>query len=353
MMRVGFLLFFLSCTLSAKPSFIPATPDFSGRYGIQGQALCHTAKNTLAYLAKGQAYDPLVIHEGKAVKIPLAKIKATLQFVCTHQQQLNDPAFLQKHFRFIRWYPDQEQSRQVKGKPLLAHLPHDRILMTKYYVHRALASATWRPDKPYPLYGLPKDEQHLTVEQASKQSALLRFRYGKQAILKGALQQKDVPVLGYFSREDIEAALMEGTIVADFGPLSGEKTFNVHRCNEVPYDKNKTPYSQERYWYFKEVDGVKGYGKDADHKITVMPQVTFAADLAQLGLGKLLFIQYKDKAQKTVSQLGLLADTGGAFTNNLYQVDYLAGSYFGLHEYQQAARHLPDYVAAYFMVLKD
>ena len=49
----------------------------------------------------------------------------------------------------------------------------------------------------------------------------------------------------------------------------------------------------------------------------------------------------------------ILADTGGVFTDNLYQVDYLMGTYQGKSAYIQAARHFPDYVNAYFMVLKE
>jgi hypothetical protein len=127
----------------------------------------------------------------------------------------------------------------------------------------------------------------------------------------------------------------------------------VHRCNNIAYDKRKAPYAQERYWYFKQVDGIKGYGKDAEHKITVAPAVTFAADLDQLGLGKLLLIQYKSASGSLISQAGVLADTGGAFANNLYQVDYLAGSFSGKTNYLKATRHLPDYLHAYFMILKD
>lgn len=338
----------------AQPQFIASPPAFSGHYEINGAELCATAKSTLAYLNKGQAYDPEVIHDGKVIKIPLAKIKATLQFICAHQTQLNDPSFLKQHFEFIRWYPDTKQAQRLAvNKPLLKNLPANQILMTKYYVHLAKASTKKQGDKLYPLYGLPMDEQQLSLEEANKKPHLTRFQYGKQAILKGALDSKAVPILGYLTRDDLEAALLQGTVVADFGPTLGKKIFNVHRCNNIAYDKQKNPYLQERYWYFKQVDGIKGYGKDAEHKITVNPTVTFAADLPQLGLGKLLLIQYSNRSQQNITKAGILADTGGAFANNLYQVDYLAGSYSGKTTCLQATRHLPDYVQAYFMVLKD
>ena len=62
--------------------------------------------------------------------------------------------------------------------------------------------------------------------------------------------------------------------------------------------------------------------------------------------------QYKDKSGKTVNRMVILADTGGAFTNNLYQVDYLSGAYPSKEACYRATAGLPDYVTAYFMVLK-
>lgn len=337
----------------AAPHFSSDSPLPDARYEINGPALCATAKETLAYLDKGVDYDPQVIHSGKAFPVSLWRVKATLQFICQHQTQLNDPAFVKKHFDFIRWQPDVDHAKRFSSnKPLLKNLPKERLLMTKYYVHLSNASLKPTPTTPYALYALPKDEQFMTMEQANSKPSLVRFQYGKQAILKGALKGKDVPVLAYVSRDDLESALMQGTIIADFGGHLGQKTFNVHRNNNVLYDKLKPPYEQERYWYFKPVDGVKGYGKDADHKITVNTEVTFAADLVQLGLGKLLMVQYLDKKKNLVTRMGVLADTGGAFTDNLYQVDFLAGSYHGKNAYRQATRDLPDYVHAYLMVIK-
>jgi membrane-bound lytic murein transglycosylase len=349
--KLLFLSIFLMQHLIAAPRFVASSPDFQGDYRLDSAALCATAKQTVAYLNKGASYDPQVIHDGKALSIPLTRMKATLLFICQNQAKMNDPAFIKQHFEFIRWYPDVSHAKTLAtNKSLLRHLPDDRILMTKYYVHLAKASAKQSAQKPYALYGLPADEQSLTLEEAEIHPELLRFHYGKQAILAGALKNKSVPELAYLSRDDLESALLQGTVVADFG--GAKKTFNVHRNNNIAYNRTKNPYQQERYWYFKQVDGIKGYGKDADHKITVNPEVTFAADLNQFGLGKLLLIQYRDPSGTTISKAGIFADTGGAFADNLYQVDYLAGSYAGREAFSKATRTLPDYVAAYFMVLK-
>lgn len=350
---IGFSLLSLSLVYAA-PKFISATPAGNAKYDINGVALCVTAKHTLAYINHGAAYDPLVIHSGHVLPIDIRRIKATLMFICQHQTQLNDPQFLRQHFEFIHWLPDTEHAKHFSAnKPLLKNQPHDRVLMTKYYVHLAKASTVPTARTPYALYALPADEQNLTFEQANLRPDLIRFQYGKQAILAGALNGKAVPKLAYLNRDDLESALLQGTLVADFGNEMGRKIFNVHRSNNIPYDRLKPPYAQERYWYFKQVDGIKGYGKDSDHKITVNPEVTFAADLAQFGLGKLLMIQYPDQSGMLISKAGILADTGGAFADNLYQVDYLAGVYQGKEAYFHATRHLPDYVDAYFMILKQ
>ena len=343
----------LSVNAFSSPVFSKAIPLAAARYEINGPALCATAKHTLAYLNKGTNYDPQVIHPGKVLPISLSRIKATLRFICVNQGKLNDPLFVKKNFDFIRWQPDIHHAKRFSiNKPLLKKLPQDRILMTKYYVHLAKASLKPTVKMPYAIYGIPKDEQTLTFEQAKVKPHLIRFHYGKQAILAGALDAEDVPKLAYVSRDDLESALMQGTIVADFGGIIGHKIFNVHRNNDIEYDRVKPPYEQERYWYFKQVDGIKGYGKDSEHKITIHNGVTFAADLTQFGLGKLLMVQYPGKSGVVVTQAGILADTGGAFTDNLYQVDFLAGAYQGKAAYVQATRHLPNYVNAYFMVLK-
>lgn len=353
-LAILFLVLLFSYQTWAAPNFIVSQPAFYGVYDIKSSELCDTAEHTLAYLNKGKNYDPLVIHDGKIIKISLDRIKRTLKFICQNQKKLNDPAFVKQHFDFIRWYPDLQKAKQLSAnKPLLQNIPKDKVLMTKYFVHLAKASTKPTSAMPYALYALPDDEKNLTLEEANNKPELTRFKYGKQAILSGALKKQPITKLAYLSRDDLEAALLQGTLVADFGPTIGKKIFNVHRCNNIAYDRTKSPYEQERFWYFKEVDGIKGYGKDAEYKITINPNATFAADLAQFGLGKLLMIQYQDKSENKVTRMGIFADTGGAFNTNLYQIDYLAGSFPGQGALYKATRNLPDYVDAYFMVLKQ
>ena len=68
-------------------------------------------------------------------------------------------------------------------------------------------------------------------------------------------------------------------------------------------------------------------------------------------MGKLFLVNYHT-GDKAVNQLGVLADQGGAFDNNLFQLDLLKGSYYGWTDYYQDNKHLPDYVNAWLLIAK-
>ncbi|MDP4983278.1 hypothetical protein [Pseudoalteromonas tunicata] len=355
------VLLFFSVSSFAR-LFEPQLPTQALTINTNTEKLCQVAASTSAYLQRGFEYDPNVNHANalKQFGVSSDRIKATLDFICQITQEdkarnqasrLNSFAFIEQHFEFIRWYPDGENAQRFAAKkPLLANLPNDRLLMTKYYVHLAKGHSTPSVDFPHALYALPFDESDLTLEQANEQPGLTRFQFGKQAILQQPLSADIAKPLVYLSRSDLESALLQGTVVVDSDET--QTVYNVHRNNAIAYDRNLKPEQQQRYWYFKQVEGILGYGKDAEFKITVQPEVTFAGDLYQLGLGHLLLSQFNFK-QHQEYRLGILADTGGAFDDNLYQLDYLAGSYHGFAEYAAANRHLPDYINVWFMVLKQ
>lgn len=344
---------------------------------FSAEDLCSVATETQNYLSLGRQYDPYANHSGifKTFGISLYRVKKTLDFICqvsledsqkNQSSRLQDPAFLQAHFDIIRWKADQQQARQFEQqKTLLKRLPKDKILLTKYYIKKAEGSLTPTTAKPFALYALPHDEKDLSLQQAQQQkSQLTRFNFTKQDILNGALDKKHLAKpLVYLSREALEDTLMQGTVLVEYAntdnPLSAKQTmvksfFNVHRNNNHAYDRNISKEEQKRYWYFKKTPGVMGYGKDANHKITVQPQVTVAGDLALLGLGKLILITTQSAEQKTPQhRLAILADTGGAFENNRYQLDFLSGFYTGWKDYHQHWKILPDYAEARILILKE
>jgi len=359
-----FALYPLSA-VQASAKFTPQQPQFvAGQWPDRSADLCQVATETLKYIDKGQSYDPVAIHGGKipGATVPVADIRTTLLYICQianedlaagRKSRLTDPNFVRQHFSFVRWMPDQAGAAKLaKNKPLLQKLPADKILQTKYFVKIADGSAVKTAEKNQALYGLPFDEAKLdlaTADALGKQ--ITRFQLGKQDIVRGALEKTPLraPVLFWLSREGLEGALLQGTAVVPSG--QGYRYYNVHRTNGIPYDRSKTPEQQQRYWYFKEVKSVLGYGKDADYKIPIKPEVTVAGDIPQLGLGKLILLATPESGVMHY-RLTILADTGGAFANNLFQLDWLSGYYRGWPDYFAANKHRGDYSQAYLLLKK-
>jgi len=328
---------------------------------LSSQDLCDVAAGTKAYLNKGQAYDSFANHAGisEAFGGDLARVKATLSFICKINQEdktakrpsrLHNIDFINQHFDQVRWRPDQAQSVKFSHKkPLLENMPADKLLLTKYYIKKATGSLTKSNKTPHALYQVPYDEESLTLEQADeKKVTITRYKYTKQQVLTGVLDKQHLakPMI-WLSRDDLEDTLMQGTVMIegeDGKPLS---FYNVHRNNGIGYDRNLKKEQQGRYWYFKQTDSVLGYGKDASYKIPIKPLVTVAGDLAHLGLGKLIMLSHNSE-----HRLVVLADTGGAFENNQYQLDYLGGYFYNWQDYIKTYRHFPDYVEARILLLK-
>jgi len=324
------------------------------------QQLCEVADGTNQYLNKGAAYDPTAIHAGVVANFgaDLARVQRTLTFICAtvnqdvaqgRESRLSDPAFIAQHFEMIRWRPNKQQSRQFEhNKPLLQRIPDDQILLTKYYIKKASGSAQQTAKTPHALYAIPHDEQQLTLEQAdAKQETITRYRYTKHQVLSGVLDKKSLATpLVWLSRDDLEDTLMQGTVMIEG---ADKPTFyNVHRNNGIGYKRDLKKRQQQRYWYFKQTNSVLGYGKDANYKIPIYPHATVAGDLEHLGLGKLIMLTYNGQSRLTV-----LADTGGAFANNQYQLDYLGGYFYHWDDYIKTYRTFPDYFEARILLLKD
>lgn len=343
-------------------------PHFSNNVRIDAAKLCDVASNTLNYINE-HADDSYAVHDGEVVgaSANLTRVKSTLRFICkVHQEdkatgrdsRLNDPAFLTQHFEFIRWYPDKttaskvakKSTNQTKAK-LLNQIPQDEIFLTKYYTKLLTGSAVQTSEYSQALYALPFDEQGLTPEQAQeKQHSLTRFKYTRQDIINGALlKNKLAKPLVWITEEALHDVLLQGTGVLQVGDKT--RYFNVHRNNGIAYDYHIGKREQARYWYFAEVPSIMGYGKTIHEKVALAPHVSVAGNVKQLGLGKLFLFDYQTQG-KGVSQLAILADEGGAFDNNLFQLDLLVDSYHGWSDYHKANKHLPDYVKAWILVAK-
>ncbi len=346
---------------------LETSPNIGQMQLFKSSDLCTVANNTQLYIRNNKDKVVSQIKQFNQLDITLAKVENTLNFICQtyrfdvrNQQnsRLHDAQFLTDNFNFYRWYPDtntattiSKKSTNAKKNSLLTGIPTDKLFITKYYTKRLTASPVKTEVYNQALYQLPADEQGLSLEQAELQkSSLTRFKYTRQDVIGGALNNHNLAKpLVWLSEESLHDVLLQGTGVLE---VDGKiRYFNVHRNNGISYDYSIGKTDQARYWYFAEVPSIMGYGSEIESKIEIKAQVTFAGNVEQLGLGKLFMINYPLNG-RSVSQMGILADTGGAFDNNLFQLDFLVDSYFGWTDYHQANKHLPDYATTWLMLKK-
>jgi hypothetical protein len=299
--------------------------------------------STRKYFKNRLDRDPDLQREGilgtQGVKV--ADIVKTLDFMVLTLKQdikakrsirLQDPKFLNTNFRSIQWTAFNPTETDEK-----------RLRMTKYAVFTHPGSRTPTKEFHAGLYALKPDTDVDAI----------RLKYTKQDVLKNIYEPKGVEFgavepLAYLDREGLESALMEGTVLIKFTDGTS-KFFNVDRNNNIPYVKGLTPTEQKRYWYFKPVNAIKGYGGSIQTKISLKPGVTFAGDVLNIGLGRIVVTE-NSIAGKPQLHMGVIADTGGAFLPNLHQLDFLAGVFDSKEDFAAYTRKLPEYTKAYILV---
>ena len=355
--------------VQAAPNFKKEqSPKLAETLTIDAKALCDVAHHTAQYI-DAHPEDNYAVHDGKVanLNISLSKTKQALAFICrTYQEdvtagrdsRLKNPTFIAQHFDFIRWYPDtlkaqnvaQKSKNEVKSR-LLNNIPQDQLFLTKYYAKQIIGSAHKTEQYSQALYALPMDEQGLSKEQAlARQDELTRFKYTRQQIIEGVLLEKGLAEpLVWLTEEALHDVLLQGTGVLKIDGKT--RYFNVHRNNGIAYDYHLGKREQARYWYFAEVPSVLGYGKTIEEKIPLANHVALAGNVEQLGIGRLFMLNYPVNG-KQHSHMAVLADEGGAFDDNLFQLDWLVGSYYGWKDYYQANKHIPDYADVWMLVLK-
>jgi len=298
--------------------------------------------------------DSSAMHAGifSQLGITFADVKSTLKFMkktidtdLKNKRTLRilDPGFIKKNFNVIRWLP-------FKGGG-----PDGKIKVTKYAVFTVAGRKKKDSIYKYALYRLPDDETGLTVGEArEKKPQLNRFRYTKQQVLEGAYRHGGARPLAWLTRKGLEKALLNGAVQVTFA--NGKQSlFNVSRSNEIPYDpKIKKPHQQRRYWYFKPIKQPQGYGKDARSHLTIHPGAALAGDVYNLGLGQLMGINLNEPGNiRSKMHLGILSDTGGVFTPNLYQIDFYIGIVDSRAEFKYFADQIPDYAKVFFLIKKQ
>jgi hypothetical protein len=358
-----------NCFAQATSNFftVDKAPQLGKLAGFNASALCEVAENTQHYITAFPD-DKFAVHTGKIFgeEVTLARVKKSLNFICQtyredvrakRQSRLHDKAFLTQYFDFYRWQPDLKTAHSIAKKSthatktrMLNAIPKDQIFLTKYYTKLLTASTEKTPIYNQALYALPTDEQGLTLGEANADLTLTRNKYTRQQIIAGVLEDKKLAKpLVWLTEEALHDVLLQGTGVVD---VNGERRyFNVHRNNGIAYDYTIGKREQARYWYFAEVASIMGYGEKLESKIALAAQVSFAGNVADLGLGKLFMVQY-NLSDQPYARIGVLADQGGAFDSNLFQLDLLVDSYSGWQDYHQANKHLPDYASAWLMLVK-
>jgi hypothetical protein len=310
----------------------------TGKINFDPNKMLTVLTNTRAYFTQSQ--DPKLSLGGilgtqgvspldtvKTLDFAIATLREDLQ--AKRPSRLQDPNFIRQNFRTIQWNAaDPKQPSQSK------------IRITKYAVFTHPGSHTKTARFDTAIYSL-KDPR-AKADKYTKQEVLAGI-YEKGG--KDAFADKVEPI-AYLTRDGLEEALLEGTVLIKFNDGT-QGFFNVDRSNEIAYVKGLDRKEQKRYWYFKPVDKIKGYGQAIENKISIEPGVTFAGDVLNIGLGKLVVISSPEGMR-----MGAIADTGGAFLPNLHQLDFLAGTFDGKPAFDQVARSLPEYATAYFLVKK-
>ncbi|BAY23495.1 hypothetical protein NIES2100_32600 [Calothrix sp. NIES-2100] len=301
--------------------------------------------NTRKYYQDHGNADPDVLRQGilETQGVSVEDVLKTLDFMIAVLQEdiannratrLQDPNFINANFKVIKWSAYNPKSRNQQ-----------QLRITKYAVFTHDGSRQKTSTFNIPVYSLKDD---FTADK-------FYTRYTKQQVLSGIYEPGGkeygkVETLAYLTRTGFEEALMEGTILIKF-PDGTQGYFNVDRSNEIPYVRGLKATAQKRYWYFREVDAIKGYGYKIDAKISIKPGVTFAGDVLNIGLGKVIVIEHNAGGRKQL-QMGIIADTGGAFLPNLHQLDFLAGIFQNQKDFGRHVSTLPEYATAYILVKK-
>lgn len=303
------------------------------------------AKALRDYIQKYTNREPFIqtLHAGavSSLGVDFADVAATLEFiheVITEDAQnksnsrISDPRFIQKHFRFIRWYP-----LAMPGQPGKVG-SREFIRLTKYAVFTIPGRLNREGAFNCALFRTPEQREFLS--------------YTKQQVLSGIYNQGGATPLVWLTREGLEEALLEGTICVRL-PDGAKRLYNVDQGNGVAYDPSlKDSRKQKRYWYFEQISQPQGYGPDVRSQTLLYPGAA-AGDVFNLGLGKLLALEYtQPKTGERKLDFRLLADTGGAFSPNLKQLDIYIGLCDHRDEFRRAIAALPEHAAVYILILR-
>ncbi|MBS1988308.1 hypothetical protein JST56_04910 [Candidatus Dependentiae bacterium] len=327
----------------ARHFFSPVRRAFNAMQEVvtEPRALLTIIKDTLRYFdtysASASLYPTNDWLSCQTVRQTLEFVAATIERdLPSGNFRILDPEFIQENFKALKWAADSRQASKNNSD-----FPTDgRIRLTNYAVFCVEGSSVKTTNFPYALYQL--------------RDPGLQKKYTKHQVLAGALDSavrygKAKPLV-WLSRDGIEDALMQGTIAVRM-PNGNVDVFGLDCDNGIVYDKAiKDPKDQKRYWFYRRVACSGAPANEAAKLIAQRAQVVFAGDIENLGIGKLIALKYPDPITgKNSLKLGVLADTGSAFSNNLYQLDLFAGLFTSRQHFSQYMKTSPQFADAFIL----
>lgn len=340
--------------------FHPQQPTFSSEKIITSPyALLRAARYALSFFESGEPEDRQIVSSSLLERniLPSAHAKKTLRFIIKTIEQdhrakrknfrIQDPQFLKKHFTFIKWNGDYKGA--AKQHVFIPQVPQPgNIRLTSYAVFSAKGNYYKTKEFPHALYKI----------KSKIFDKKIRMKYPKQPILKGLLEQKQfnkhVSPMVWISRDGLEEALMQGTIVIVM-PNGQKRVFNVDKSNDFLYDRKiKSGWPQKKYWFFKEIKNLEKTKPNNKQRVIQHGGLVVAGDLDNFGLGKIIALRYINPQTKQKEiRLVVLADRGSAFENNLYQLDLFAGMFKNRASFKHILRTFPPTVQAYFLKVNN
>ncbi|MBT4594604.1 hypothetical protein HOD08_01865 [bacterium] len=325
--------------------------------------------------------DPLVLqeavwdalryfkHKKNLVQSPLlgrvglsaAQVERTLKFI--HETieadkesgnfRVLDQSFLNKNFNFVSWDGDRHGLKRdgivIPERPDGGRLDPGKIRLTNYAVFSVDGSPHRTKIYDAALYEADTKDEEL---QGAMAKMTWDDLWGGRAFRRKSLSRVVKPLI-WLSRHDAEDAAMQGTTVVRM-PDGARRVFNVHRSLEILGSEQSRPgLRSPKYWFFREINDIDGRDGGPQLKIVKHGGAVFAGNIKDLGLGKIIAIGYKNPtSRKEEIRLGVLSDTGGAFKDNLYQLDLYAGIFEDRKSFRKHLWRFPNTVNAYFLVRK-
>lgn len=286
-----------------------------------------------AVLAGGGVPSALGLHAAQTLATLDAIARIAREDIGNPSPRLSDPAFLEANFNLWWWTPDHVGARS-RGHSL----PSDHIRITRYLVSRIDGRDSPEGAYRHALYADPGPDA--------------REQYTRREVIAGAWKSGGARPLTWLTERGVYEANMQGTVAVRL-PDGRERMFNVHENNGHAYRVGVgDPRAQDRYWYFREVDAAYGFGAPEDcpaaGKVKLAAKASVAGDVHNIGLGRLVMMEGREGLH-----LAVLADTGGAFSPNLFQLDWFGGSYDSHRALYTATSSVPETTRVGLLIVKS